>query len=85
MIRNNNKDDFEAEETPAHHDLIRSNTKDDFEAEETPEPKRATTTITRPYGGWGGISDEGYNPPSVRLAATQPDARIGLHTYFLFL
>jgi len=26
-----------------------------------------------------------YNPPSVRLAATQPDARIGLHTYFLFL
>ena len=35
----NNKDDFETEETPEHHDLIRSNTKDDFEAEETQSNK----------------------------------------------
>ena len=38
----NNKDDFEAEETPEHHDLIRSNTKDDFEAEKTPEHQQLT-------------------------------------------
>ena len=41
-MMSNNKDDFEAEETPEHHDLIRSNTKDDFEAEETPEHQQLT-------------------------------------------
>ena len=47
------------------------NTKDDFEAEETPEHQRATTTITRPYGGWGGISYESLQSPSAVLGLQQ--------------